>query len=214
MRYLLIALFFWAPPAVRAQGRDFLTTDEADQVRLVQDPNERLKFYIVFARQRLDQVQQMLAVGKPGRSVLIHELLEDYTKIIDAIDTVSDDALKRKLTIDVGMSAVATAEKDLLAMLKKVEESAPNDLQRYQFALKNAIETTEDSLEISLQDLGGRATAVLAKEEQEKKELEGLMQPKDLETKRAAEKKAEANTNKRKAPTLRRKGEIVGEKKR
>jgi hypothetical protein len=213
MTYALILLLLSAPAAVYAQGRDFLTADEADQVRLAQEPNDRLKLYIVFARQRLDQVQQLMKTGKPGRSAVIHELLEDYTKIIEAIDTVADDALKRKLTIDAGIAAVANSEKEMLASLKQIEDSEPEDLQRYEFALQNAIETTEDSLELSLQDLGGRSAEVLAKEARDKKELEGMMQPKDLEAKRAAEKKAVEVEKKRKAPTLRRKGELPPEKK-
>jgi hypothetical protein len=213
MTYALILLLLSAPAAVYAQGRDFLTADEADQVRLAQEPNDRLKLYIVFARQRLDQVQQLMKTGKPGRSAVIHELLEDYTKIIEAIDTVADDALKRKLTIDAGIAAVANSEKEMLASLKQIEDSEPEDIQRYEFALQNAIETTEDSLELSLQDLGGRSAEVLAKEAREKKELEGLMQPKDLEAKRAAEKKAVEVEKKRKAPTLRRKSELSPDKK-
>src|SRR5688572_15717970 len=117
MKYFLIVLLLAASPVAHAQARDFLTADEADQVRLAQDPNARLQLYTVFARQRLDQVQQLVATPKTGRSGLIHELLDDYTKIIEAIDTVADDGLKRKLTIDVGMAAVAGTEKELLAAL-------------------------------------------------------------------------------------------------
>lgn len=206
MKRIALAVFLFCAPAW-AQ-RDFLTSDETDQVREAQDPNDRLKLYIGFAQQRLDQVKSLLSKEKAGRSALIHDLLEDYTKILDAIDTVSDDALKRKVNIDLGNAAVAQGEKGLLKTLESLEVSAAKDKARYQFVLKQAIDGTHDSLELAGQDLGKRSTEVVAKDQQEKKERESDMQPRDKAEKKAlAQKEEDANSKKRKAPSLLKPGE-------
>jgi len=188
-----------------AQQKDFLTADEVDQLRQVQEPNNRLWLYIQFARQRAGMVEQLLSREKPGRSALVHELLDQYTRIIDAIDTVADDALKRQMEISKGMSYVAQEEKKLLESLQKIDESAPKDIARFQFVLEQAIETTQDSLELSAKDLGVRAKEVETREAEADKKLEEMMQPKDIEQRRAEQKKEEEK--KRKVPTLYRKGE-------
>ena len=209
MKWMVVLTMAGAALAQTPQ-RDFLTADEADQVREAQEPNMRLKLYVHFARQRLDLLQQMLSKEKPGRSALIHDTLEDYTRIIEAIDTVADDALKRKLPIDEGMVAVAAAEKEMLAALQKVEDSSPKDLARYDFVLKNAIETTSDSADLSAADLEVRAKDVTAKEEKENKELESLKagpQGDEKEKKTASNAGSKDAPAKRKPPTLLKKGE-------
>lgn len=207
IRLLLLAFAFLT--LASGQQRDFLTADEADQIRLAQEPNLRLNLYLHFAKQRLDLIEQAVAQEKVGRSKLIHDLLEDYTSIIEAIDIVSDDALKRKLPIIDGMKAVGEAEKAMLAQLEKIQASNPKDLGRYQFALEQAIEATRDSSELAAQDLTQRSAETEAKVKKELQEREALMRPEEVKAKRESEKKEVEQ--KKKVPTLRRKGEVVKE---
>lgn len=206
-RAVLLFLLACAPGMAQ---RDFLTSDETDQIREAQEPNDRLKVYLSFARQRIDQVKSLLGKEKPGRSLLVHDLLDDYVKILDAIDTVSDDALKRKVNVDIGSAAVAQGEKAMLATLEKISESHPNDISRYDFVLKQAITGTGDSIELASKDLGKRAEEVQAKDKAERKEIESTMRPEDRAEKKAvAQKEEDDNSKKRKPPTLLKKGETL-----
>ena len=201
---LLVPLALLALP-LAAQQRDFLTPDEADQLREVQEPNERLKLYSKWALLRLDQIEQMIASTKAGRATFIHNLLEDYGHIIEAMDTVADDALRRKLTIDIGITALTTAEKDMMARLEKIRDSKPKDFARYEFVLTDAIETTQDSLELNEADLPGRASAIAAKDKKEQEERRATMTPAEAAERKAEDKKEGKPT--RKPPTLLRPGE-------
>ncbi len=215
MRFLFLAsaaFVLCGPIFGQANSRDFLTADEVDRIRLVQEPNERLKLYIEFARLRVDMIQSFLAKEKAGRSALIHDTLEDFTKIIEAIDAVSDDALKRKVALDAGIVAVANAEREMIDALRKMRESNPKDLPRYKFALEQAIETAEDSHELSSADLENRAKGVSAKIEKEKQERDAMRTPEEKKEEKKTAEKVEGEP-KRKIPTLMRKGEVPPAKK-
>ena len=205
MRFLLIFLAM----TLTAQDRDFLTGDEVDQVRLVQERNERLQLYMLFAKQRVDQVESLLKREKAGRSILIHDLLDQYTKIIEAADTVTDDALKRKVDVGVGVKALADAEKGLLARLEKVRDGKPKDMGRYELVLETAIETTKDSFELAQEDLAGRGQSVIDRDAREKKERDALLSTKEQSEKKVSAQKEAESQSKRKAPTLRKKGETA-----
>jgi len=189
--------------------KDFLTPDEVERIREAQDPNLRLTLYSDYAKQRLDLLKQLFAKEKPGRSILIYNQLDQYTKIIEAIDVVADDALRRKLDLTLGITEVAKAETKMLAELEKFAASEPKDISRYEFVLKTAIETTQDSLEISQQDLKDRSRTVTERDTAQRKDRDALLTTEDKKEKAEAEKKSgETERKTRKAPTLRKKGEV------
>ena len=190
---------------VFAQDRDFLTPNEVDQIRQAQDPNDRLLLYIHFARQRIDLIDQYLAKDKPGRSIFIHNALEDYSQIIEAIDSVSDDALRHNHPIDKGTMSVLSAEKDFLDHLDKIQDSEPKDLERYKFVLSQAIDTTSDSHDLSLEDSKKRSGELSTQDAKEKSDREAVMSTKEQkERKKSADQQEEP---KKKIPSLYKPGE-------
>jgi hypothetical protein len=190
-----------------AQDRDFLTPDEVEQVRDAQDPNDRLALYIHFATQRIDMLENYLAKEKPGRSIFIHNTLQDYSHIIEAIDTVSDDALKRHKEIDKALIAVLNAEKDFLDKLNKIQDDNPKDLERYKFVLTEAIDTTSDSREMNLEDSNKRAGELAATEAKEKKERDAMMPSSEVKDRKKDADAQNPEEQKKKIPSLYRPGE-------
>jgi len=189
------------------EDRDFLTPDEEAQIREAQEPNERLETYIHFAKQRIDLVENYLAKEKAGRSIFIHNALEDYSHIIEAIDTVSDDALRRHRDIEKGLLVVLNAEKGFLEKLNKIQDSSPRDFERYKFALTEAIDTTSDSRETNIADSKQRSTELTATDEKEKKAREAMMPSKEVKSRKKEAEEQDPNEQKKKVPSLYRPGE-------
>jgi hypothetical protein len=213
MRTLLLLLMTAAPLAgqrapLGGQSRDFLTADEVDQIREAQDPNERVALYSRFARTRIDLVKSLLSKDKAGRSVMIHDALDDFAKIVDAIDDVTDQALARHADMKKGMISVSNMERESLASLRRIRDTRPKDLERYEFVLKTAIETASDSMELADGDLDRRGRDAEARDDREKQAVKDSMSPAEKAEAQKEEQKAEAQKEQqRKAPTLMRPGE-------
>jgi len=210
-RFLTIILIVASATSLLQAQKEFLTSDEIERIREAQDPNLRLKVYLEFAKQRMDQLEQVVEKDKKGRSVTVRDLLDQYTQIIDAIDTVSDDALKRKFDVTFGVDSVSGAEKGFLGTLKKIQAARPADLDMYDISLKEAISITEDSIATAEQDLTRRQTTLLDKEEDERLKIKAATAPKVQKHQEAENAKTEAPKNPdgshRKPPTLYKPGE-------
>jgi hypothetical protein len=191
---LVLGATFWTSRSAAAQTREFLTGSEIDLVREAQEPNDRLKLYIQFARARLDEIdKELAATGKAAKPLeergdRIHDMLYEYGKIVDAIDDLSDLAHTQKILMRKGLDYVVHAEPDMLKRLQAIEEKNPPDREAYRFVLGEAIESTESSLE--------EMKKVLAKLPTDKK-LE-----KDIEKERKQEEKDQKEQKDRKKPNL------------
>ena len=196
--------------------RDFLTDHEADLIRENQEPDHRIGQYLHFAQLRIELVRQALLREDAGRSKLIHRNLEEYGRIIEAIDFVIDDAAADQVDLDDALKTLAEREKELLAALERIRENPADDHWTYEFVLEDAIEITRDSMELTLEDLGDRGRRILEADSREKKRQRALMTPerrKDVE-KLEKEMQTEEQEQKGKRPTLLKPGETIEKKPR
>ena len=162
--------------------------------------------YLKFAQNRVAQLQQLLSKERAGRSALAHDLLEDYTGIIEALDTVGDDALRRKIDLSKGMVKVAPGQKTLLEQLQALDKKEFADKARYEFVMKDAIDATNDSIDLAA-DLGGREAEVAEKDKKRESERKEGLTSEDAKREADDKAKEQQQPNAKKAPTLRRPGD-------
>ncbi|MDE0433241.1 MAG: hypothetical protein OXH92_04480 [Bryobacterales bacterium] len=197
-------------------GRDFLTDHEADLIRVNQEPEHRIGQYLHFARLRIELVRQALLREDAGRSKLIHRNIEEYGRIIEAIDFVIDDAAADQVDLADTLKTLAEREKEFLAALERILENPAGDHWTYEFVLEDAIEITRDSMELTLEDLGDRGRRILEADAREKKRQRALMTPERRKDVEKLEKKVqtEEQEQKSKSPTLLKPGETLEKKPR
>jgi hypothetical protein len=191
--------------------KDFLTQHEIDIIRETQEPNERVATYLHFAALRIELVSQLLAKNEEGRGGKIHDNLEQYGRILEAIDAVVEDGLVRDVDLAKAYEAQLAEEAEFLAKLKAIEDSEPEDIWRYEFVLEDAIEITSDSLELASEDSGERKRTILEADDAERAAREKATSDAkraELEKSKGKVEEKEAELD-RKRPTLLKKGETV-----
>lgn len=134
-----------------AQRRhDPLDPIEVNQLRdAMLDPDERLKLYVTFARERLTKMEQMRANPKTTDHALqTHDLLQDFLAIYEELDNNIDMYVGRKNDIRKPMKIVIEADVEFQSKLRALKDAANADAKeakQYEFLLTDAMETVDSS---------------------------------------------------------------------
>jgi len=160
----LTLLFLLLSLTAGAKRRDPLTEAEADQLREVaMQPYERIKLMIKFTEARLVAIDQVRVDPKlaAGRGKQIHDLLEDFTSLLDEINDNLDQYEARALNKDTvkqyhkGLKELieADARFDLkLRTLKSAAETDPQtrkELPDFRFVLQDAQEALKSNADMA-----------------------------------------------------------------
>jgi len=150
-----------------ARKRDPLTEAETDKLREVRlEPDKRLKLYCKFADDRLDAISQSLNDPKQAqeRPAKIHDLLEDFSSIVDEINDnldmyqsdsrLDEDQHKRYRK---ALKDLVAEEGKLRARLRTLQHDVETDprvkaeSQAYIFALQDADAALKSSMDTAKQ---------------------------------------------------------------
>jgi hypothetical protein len=179
VRTLIFVLLLMAamPLAAQLTGREPLNEKEIDQLREVaQEPEKRLKLMVEYARARLATIDQLR--GDPrfaaDRGARVHDLLEDFTKLVDEMGDNIDDYVARKSDLRKALKLVIQGDTEFQLKLRTLKEQGPGagakpdtETADYNFALQNAAESVNLSLDDSRKLLAEQE--ITFKEEKKKK---------------------------------------------
>jgi hypothetical protein len=154
-RLFALCLVLLVAASVFAQkrlGRDPLTPEETDKVRdAAQEPNERLKLYVGFARARLVSIDQVLNDPKAkDRSKQIHDLLQDFASLADEIADNVDTYHGEHWDIRKSLKVVIEGDSEFQLKLRQLSQAtsgptAPPDADQYKFVLQDALESLNNN---------------------------------------------------------------------
>jgi hypothetical protein len=163
-----IAVLLFVITATAQKHPDPLSQLEIDKLRdTAQDPLERLKLYVEFARARLQALDQARSNPKAtDRGVETHDRLQDFLDIFDELNDNVDTFADRKEDLRKALKIVIEGDSEFQSKLRALKDAAgvsPAELKSYGFLLTNAIETVDSSIEDHRQLLDAQIEAAKQK---------------------------------------------------
>jgi chromosome segregation ATPase len=131
---------------------DPLNPLEEDQLRdAAQDPAERLKLFIGFARTRLTSLEQMRADPKvTDRAQQTRERLQNFLDVYDELNDNIDTFVERKADLRKPLKAVLEADTEFQAKLRALKSSVDakkDESKQYDFLLTNVLDAVDGGVQ-------------------------------------------------------------------
>jgi len=152
---LLLALPLLIPgsaPVSAERRRDPLNPLEIDQLRdAMLDPDQRLKLYVKFSRDRMTKLEQMRSDPKvKDRGQQTHDMLEDFIGVYGELDDNVEMYVGRKEDIRKVLKLVIEADTEFQSKLRALKSAANTNTEeasQYEFLLTDALDTVDSSTE-------------------------------------------------------------------
>lgn len=147
---LVLVAASWQP--LFAQHHASLTSAEVDQLRdAAMEPNDRLRLYLKFLRDRLDTLEKIRTDPKiTDKPAQIHDHLQDFLDLYDELNDNIDTYVDRKEDIRKPLKAIIEADPEFLQKFNTYlgELQADKiDTKSYSFLISNITDALKTSTE-------------------------------------------------------------------
>lgn len=145
---LVAAMLAVRAPAAPQGRRDYLTSDEADKIRDIQDPGTRIKLYLSFAEDRLKKFdyEQARTAPETDRGAILNGLLNGYDGCVQDAAGEIDEAKDKQMNIHPQLKLLESKTKEFLAELQKIDKAKGPNYDDYNDTLQDAIDDTKDAI--------------------------------------------------------------------
>src|SRR6267154_2772670 len=149
----VLILPFLSPPTLSLlaqRRRDPLNPLEIDQLRDgMLDPDQRLKLYVKFSRDRMNKLEQMRSDAKiTERGSKTHDMIEDFLAVYNELNDNIDMYAGRKDDIRKPLKLIIEADTEFQSRLRALKNSAntnASEAGQYEFVLTDAVDTVDSS---------------------------------------------------------------------
>jgi len=148
---VVLAVVFLLLSGHADRRRDPLNQNEIDQLRdAAQDPEQRLKLFVTFARSRLTAMEQARSDPKAtDRAQKTHDELQDFLDIYDELNDNLDTFVERKADLRKPLKLVIQADAEFQARLRAVKSASASrspEASQYEFLLNTALDSVDTSV--------------------------------------------------------------------
>lgn len=134
-----------APFPARAQ-KDFLTSQEVEDLRDQQEAGKRILLYLEFAQRRMDAVKQALATTNPRRGREAQKNLSEYNSILEALDTALAEAREKRIGVAKALKELETRGAEFRRYLESLRSESSPAYADYRYTLEESLAMTEEEV--------------------------------------------------------------------
>lgn len=142
----VVVLLFTAAAYSQTQDPDYLTPQEAEQIRDVFEPSAKIHLYLIFSEDRLKKFEYELKRATPEnrREEMLNGLLNAYSGCLDDAADLLDLQVEKQADTRAVSKEMQTKTKDFLARLSAIQKAGV-EIDLYKDTLDDAIEGTQDA---------------------------------------------------------------------